>query len=110
MASDVGKQRYWREHMEGWQASGLSQRGYCQREGLALSSFDHWRRRLKQLGATSASTQPARPHAALTLVPVRVIREPAQGELSLSSPGGWRLAFPAAVDSAWLLEVLKPLP
>lgn len=37
---------YWAGHCEGWRGSGLSQRVYCQRHGLALSTFQLWRRRL----------------------------------------------------------------
>ena len=36
----------WREHIEGWSASGLSQAEYCRRNGISLSSFYYWKRRL----------------------------------------------------------------
>lgn len=110
MASDVKKMRYWSEHMKGWQASGLSQRAYCQREGVALSSFDHWRRQLKQITALAKPARPGRTYQPLTLVPVQVINAPAPGGLSLSSPGGWRLTLTAPVGADWLAEVLKRLP
>lgn len=35
----------WREHVEGWSASGLSQAEYCRRHGISLSSFYYWKRR-----------------------------------------------------------------
>lgn len=110
MASDVVKVRYWREHMKGWQASGMSQRGYCQREGLALSSFDHWRRRLKQIGVATAKKRPTRSEAPLTLLPVRVIPEPMPGGLSLTSPGGWQMTFPSVINAEWLGDVILRLP
>lgn len=40
------KARYWREHIEACGRSGLTQREYCERFGLALSTFQLWRRRL----------------------------------------------------------------
>ena len=44
--SSADKQRFWRDHMEGWQRSGVSQREYCAQQGLSLSTFTLWRRRL----------------------------------------------------------------
>jgi hypothetical protein len=38
--------RWWRGHVDGWQKSGISQRDYCEAHGLALSTFQLWRRRL----------------------------------------------------------------
>jgi hypothetical protein len=39
------KEAYWRDHFIRWQRSGLTQREYCQEHGLALSTFQLWRRR-----------------------------------------------------------------
>ncbi|MFZ6876517.1 IS66 family insertion sequence element accessory protein TnpA, partial [Undibacterium sp. Di27W] len=43
--SDPDKLAFWRKQCQDWQGSGLSQRAFCQREGLVYSSFDYWRRR-----------------------------------------------------------------
>jgi len=37
---------FWQRHVEGWRASGLSGRAYCEREGVSLGRFYKWRRRL----------------------------------------------------------------
>ena len=29
--------RYWSQHIEGWRSSGLSQRRYCEREGIVFA-------------------------------------------------------------------------
>lgn len=39
--------RWWRSHIDSWQKSGVGQREYCEIHGLALSTFQLWRRRLK---------------------------------------------------------------
>lgn len=57
------KSRMWQGHVDGWQQSGLSQRNYCQRHGLAVSTFQLWRRRLV---AERVSSRPG----CLELVPV----------------------------------------
>jgi hypothetical protein len=42
----AGRGEFWAAHREGWRGSGLSQREYCARQGLALSTFQLWSRRL----------------------------------------------------------------
>lgn len=41
-----GKAAAWRRRMAQWQSSGMSQSGYCRRQGLALSTFQYWRKRV----------------------------------------------------------------
>ena len=42
----------WTEILRRFESSGLASRGFCRREGLALSSFQRWRRRLGSVGDT----------------------------------------------------------
>ena len=37
---------YWQEQVQLWQASGLSQRAFCQQHHLALSTFQRWKQQL----------------------------------------------------------------
>jgi hypothetical protein len=48
------KQAYWDKRIAQWRDSGLSQRLFCESQGLALSTFQWWRKRL----AESPSGQP----------------------------------------------------
>ncbi len=41
------KQVYWQEQIRNWKASGLSQKQFCRRESLALSTFSYWKRRIE---------------------------------------------------------------
>ena len=36
----------WRAILSAFAGSGLSQKAFCEREGLALSTFSYWKRRL----------------------------------------------------------------
>lgn len=47
MKEESERERYWQAHRVAWQSSGLSQRAYCQREGLSFSAFGYWRSRVK---------------------------------------------------------------
>ena len=67
MATNAKKLTYWQQHFKRCQASGLTRRAYCAREGLALSTFDRWR-------SLSRSTGGMPSKAALSLVQVQVER------------------------------------
>ncbi|MBI5752385.1 MAG: hypothetical protein HZA59_09615 [Hydrogenophilales bacterium] len=101
MANDAKKLSYWQQHFTRWESSGLSRRAYCAREGLALSTFDYWRRQTR-----ANADQPS--NAALTLVPVQVERRP--DHTTLRSPAGWELTLPVSVELADLAGLLKQLP
>ncbi len=87
MASS-GKQRqtFWREHIEQWQSSRLSQAAYCQRYALVLHTFGYWKRKLLGVENPSASRSPW----GFTRVQVESTRSPDSG-LSLHFADGTRL-------------------
>ena len=40
----------WDEILSDWRKSGESQRGYCRREGISISAFGYWYRKLSREG------------------------------------------------------------
>jgi hypothetical protein len=42
--------RFWKTHVEQWQASNLTQVQYCKDQGISLCAFRWWRRRLARPG------------------------------------------------------------
>ena len=44
----AARRRYWREHIERWQASGMTQKDYCERNDLKWSTFHYWRKRVQE--------------------------------------------------------------
>lgn len=40
--------RTWKQHIESWQASGMSQAGYCRQYNLREKSFGYWLRKYRQ--------------------------------------------------------------
>jgi len=40
----MSKHELWAQRIADWQASGLSQRAFCQQQGLAITTFQSWRR------------------------------------------------------------------
>jgi transposase len=111
MACDQKKLAYWSEHYRSWQASGLSQRDYCAQAGLSYSSFDHWRRRAREVAgdAPSSADTPATQRK-LTLVPARLDASSESGGVELHSPGGWRIILPATLGQNAIAQLLSHLP
>ena len=94
-------QEFWREHLEAWRRSDLTQREYCANQGLGEKAFYRWRRKEREAVASAKSS--------LTLVPVSVSAPVTGNVVRLHSPGGWRIELPA--DGApWLADLLRQLP
>jgi len=70
----------WQEMLERQRASGLSQAAFCQREGIAVSTFSRWKQRLDA-------------HA-------KIASEPAVGE-----PGWIELPAIGQSTSGWMVEL-----
>jgi len=56
------KQAYWKKSIDAWKRSGSSQREFCAKRGLALSTFQWWRAKLRR-----AEVQPAAAFLPLTV-------------------------------------------
>lgn len=48
----AGKRGLWEKRIAEWQRSGQSQRVFCAQRGLALSTFQWWRRQARRREAT----------------------------------------------------------
>jgi hypothetical protein len=55
-AALLEKRRFWKEHIDGWQLSGLSQSEYCRRNDLKFDRFVYWRRTFIRPTASKASS------------------------------------------------------
>ena len=40
------RRNFWTNHLRDWEASGLSQVGYCREQGLSIKGFVYWKKRL----------------------------------------------------------------
>jgi hypothetical protein len=103
----------WRQHIEDWQAGGLSQAAYCRLHRLSPATFS------AKVRAHRASPPAAPLPVASGLVPVRVglADSPAAlpacslaaEPLVLRMASGHRLELPASADPRWVAELLRCL-
>src|SRR5690606_26679475 len=97
--------RFWAQHIEGWKSSGLGQRRYCEREGIAVSTLQWWCRRLRENGGGDT---PRFVPVAIRSVP-NVRDDPI--EVVLLSGRRLRLAAPRdETELARLVRLLEVLP
>ena len=93
----------WKNHIEAWEASGLSQIEYCRRHGLNANTFSGRLRDYKSQGL------PKPPE----LIPVQVQPLPKAAEAVAGPIVLWhrdlRLELPSAVSPRWLAELLQCL-
>jgi transposase len=105
---DLAKERFWRDHVRRWPASGLSIRDYCARHRLSEPSFYGWRRTLAQRGLDAEAKAV---ESAVTFVPVQV-----QPDLPVTPPvlelvltDGRLLRIPPGFDPDQVRELLAVL-
>ena len=68
----------WSVLVERQSASGLSQREFCDTEGLAVSTFSHWKRKLAGVPTTQHRRDADRP----LFTPLHALTEPAEAPIA----------------------------
>ena len=88
----------WRQHIEAWQSSGLSQAEYCAEQQINVRTF-----------AARLSDYRKLPKSDLAaLIPVHI--EPsATATIVFTHAQGHRLELPASVSASWVAELLRCL-
>lgn len=73
---DPALERQWRERMAQWEASGLSVRAFCLRQGVTEPTFHYWKRELRardQATAASSAQKSSAKQSPPKFVPVTVL-------------------------------------
>lgn len=96
---------HWKQHIEAWPASGITQAAYCRQHGLNAGTFSG---RLREYRAAAVAV------AAPSLIPLRLEPEAAppsaaSAPLILCLASGHCLELPASAEPRWLAEVLRCL-
>jgi len=93
---------FWKDHIEAWQASSLTQAAYCRQHGLSTGTFSG---RLREYRAAPAAVETP------GLIPIRLepAAVPRSAPLVLRLASGYSLELPATAESRWLAELLRCL-
>ena len=88
----------WRQHIEAWQRSGLSQAEYCAKQHVNVRTFTA---RLSEFRKSFKSDS-------AVLIPVQV-ESAAAGVMVLTHAQGHRLELLVSVSASWVAELLRCL-
>ena len=88
----------WRQHIEAWQRSGLSQIEYCAKQQINARTFAARLSDYRKLPAPVSSA----------LIPVQVEEAPTAA-IVFTHIQGHRLELPASVSASWVAELLQCL-
>jgi hypothetical protein len=110
MAHRVGKaEGVWRERLVRFQDSGLTIGAFCEREGVSVSSFHAWKRRLG-IGKHTPSSQrlaQGRSGAEPLFVPVNLTPGISAADVRIVLPGGAVVHVPLEADERVLALVIE---
>ena len=101
---------FWRRTLMAQHHSDLSQAEFCRRNDLALSTFQSWRRRLRDESMEAETESDAQAPAFVELVAAAPATVPATaGRFELTFPNGLQLTVPTGVEGRALAEILWAL-
>ena len=87
-----------------YERSGLSQKAFCQRHGVALSTLQYWRRRARD---TDQEPTPSFVEVPQMSGMSRVL--PSEAAVIIELPGGVRFEVPTGTDAQWLSGLLRAM-
>jgi len=90
----------WRQHIEAWQRSGLSQAEYCAEQQINVRTFAARLSDYRKLPKCDSAA----------LIPVQVApAETVDATILFTHAQGHRLELPASVSARWVAELLRCL-
>ena len=110
MADHVGKaEGVWRERLIRFQDSGLTIGAFCEREGVSVSSFHAWKRRLGigKKAPSSRQLTSGRSGDEALFVPVNVNPGVSAADVRIVLPGGAVVHVPLQADERVLVLVIE---
>lgn len=91
----------WRERIQVWKQSGLTQKEFCEQHHVGLSTFQRWRRKL-------AIQEKPKGSAAVSFLPVGVVGSSESG-LTVLLNNRLRIEVSTGFDASTLKQVIEVL-
>ena len=99
------KAAYWRQQIDGFQASGLSAKNYCAQEGIAVATLHYWRKRFADAVQSQQRATGTEDFLPVTVAPVR----PSVSPVEIHLLSGRSLKLTAPMDTGWLHTLVRVL-
>jgi hypothetical protein len=106
-----GGERYWREHVESWRKSGLTQTSYARQAGISFRTLGCWKRKFERAQSLCASQPQVIPVPRSLLsrhMSAEAVRAPHAGAFLLHL-GVYELEIPSDFTSPALVRLLDCL-
>jgi hypothetical protein len=91
-------------HIEKWKQSGLSQKLYCEQQGVKYHVFHYW---YKLYRDQHHSAQESEPKSPATFIPLTLSTAPTVAFVELHLSGGHRLVFHQMVSAEYLKALIR---
>ena len=88
----------WRQHIEAWQSSGLSQRDYCAQQQINFRTFTARLSEYRKLPVAASAA----------LIPIQ-IESTGAAVIVFRHTQGHQLELPSSVSASWVAELLRCL-
>jgi len=88
----------WRQHIEAWQSSGLSQQDYCAQQQINFRTFTARLSKYRKLPAVASTG----------LIPIHIESSDAD-VIVFKHAQGHQLELPGSVSASWVAELLRCL-
>jgi hypothetical protein len=100
--STKGTIQYWRQHVEAFNASGLTRDAYSKKNRIRVYQLDYWRKKISRKEKAPESI------AAKQWVPVKISDEPAGNDSNIDLwIGSIRIEVRKGFDSRLLIELIR---
>ena len=93
-----------RQLLDRYERSDLSQKSFCQRHGIALSTLQYWRRR-----ARDTDQEPTPSFVEIPQVSGMARALSSEAAVVIELPGGVRFEVPTGTDAQWLGGLLRAM-
>jgi hypothetical protein len=102
-ATSQAQSDHWRQHIEDWRTSGLSQQAFCRGRNLSFNQFHYWRKKLAHVPAKNTHARSS------ALVPVTYQSPSPNHGLSVHLPNGISLRGIASDNLSLVERLLESL-
>ncbi len=111
MKNTQSKKQLWKNHIEGWKKSGLSQEKYCNQQEISYAAFGYWRSRLlKELQNTYKRIEPKPSFKQAVITPNTETRiQSVANVIKIVMPNQMKIELPTALSQIELSTVFQAL-